>query len=558
MGMVVALCLFHCSSIASCSELNGAWKYREGDSPVDLQGRLEWIQSAIDEDPEWQFYDYPHQPPIADDAHFVWLSTVLPAEHHTSPLLFLTTTEQSFRVFLDNELIYQYGNLKYQQFSYGYNWHLIPLPENYAGKHLTFQIYSNYPTRLGIFDRMTLDNSVRQTIRLFQYDAMYVVAFPVTIFMILIMICYYLSMHKHTRLHVYAMIFFSVFAVWLVAASNTKLLFLNYPVFWWYLLLLSVYCMPIFLNLTAYEVIDDEFKKSIKYVAWYYTGLCVTAVFGELLGFNSMNYFLSIFYLTGTVMQGLVVYQLSISAYRGNEDAKAILIGMLGLPLAALYDALGAHFRVIPWVTHVTPLGIFAFAFFILRILSYNVRKEQQLADLASNLQDEIQVVTQKSQIDPLTKCFNRSKFDEALDKEITMMGQDAVPLSMLMIDIDFFKRINDTYGHDVGDDVLVKFTEVVRAQLDKRHIFIRYGGEEFVILCRDSELKDAYELAEKIRSVVADTIFIEKEKITCSIGVSLWRNTGVNRGKFLKRADLALYAAKNRGRNKVILEDEI
>lgn len=104
----------------------------------------------------------------------------------------------------------------------------------------------------------------------------------------------------------------------------------------------------------------------------------------------------------------------------------------------------------------------------------------------------------------------------------------------------------------------MIRFTEVIRTKLDKRHIFIRYGGEEFIILCRDSDKEEASQLAELIRRTVEDSILLEDEKITCSIGVSQWRNTGTNNGNFLKRSDLALYAAKNRGRNKVIVEDEI
>lgn len=545
-------------SVALCSELNGEWKYHEGDLLVAEDKAELWLQSAIANDQEWKSFDFPHQPPLSVNTNVVWLTTTLPKGQYISPLLFFTTTEQSFRVYLDKKMIYQYGDLQYKRFSYGMSWHMVALPEEYEGKNLTFQMYSNYPDRLGIFDRMMLDDSVRQTIRLFQYDAMYVVAFPVTIFMILIMICYYLSMHKHYKLHVYAMIFFSFFALWLVAASNTKLLFLNFPVIWWYLLLLSVYSMPIFLNLTVYEVIEDNKKKKIKLVVAYYIVLALIAIIGECIGLSTMNYLLSPFYISGGIVQSYVAYQLAVSAYRGNEDSKVLLIGLMGLPLAALYDGLGAHFRIVPWVTHVTPLGIFAFAFFILRILSYNVRKEQELTDLALNLQDEIAVVTQKSQIDDLTKCYNRNKFNEALEKEVALSSHNASPLSMLMIDIDFFKRINDTYGHDIGDEVLIRFTEVIRTKLDKRHIFIRYGGEEFIILCRDSDKEEASQLAELIRRTVEDSILLEDEKITCSIGVSQWRNTGTNNGNFLKRSDLALYAAKNRGRNKVIVEDEI
>ena len=126
-----------------------------------------------------------------------------------------------------------------------------------------------------------------------------------------------------------------------------------------------------------------------------------------------------------------------------------------------------------------------------------------------------------------------------------------------MMFDIDFFKSVNDTYGHDAGDRVLIDFTRIIRRQLDARHTFIRYGGEEFVVLCRGFSREEAKKLALEIGASVQDAAILAKRRITCSIGISQWHaGSSDSARQLLKRSDLALYAAKQNGRNQVAAED--
>ena len=546
-------------ALASAGELNTVWRYREGDSPRDAQGNYVWLQSLQSSDEGWSIYNYPHQPPLTADAHgFVWLTTVLPAEAYGSPMLFFTTTEESFRVFLNDRLIYQYGDLSYQRFSYGMKWHMVGLPAHYAGKRLTFQIYSSHAHRLGAFDRMSIDDSVSQMKRLFQYDAMYVVAFPAALIMFLIVGACYFGQSARRRLYVSLMLFFASFIVWLASACNTKLLFLDYPVFWWYLLMLSVYTMPIFANIIVYNVLEKEGRRYLRFVICIYGILWGVAVGGELVGFNSMDYCLSIFYTILALLQLFVGGLVIRSAVHGNRYSQALLLPLLGIPLLAIYDGIGAHFRFFSWVTHVTPLGIFTFIFFILRVFMDTMRKEEQLSELTNDLENKIMDVTQRSEIDPLTKCFNRSKFDAAIQQEVRIAEGHNARFALLMLDIDLFKRVNDTYGHAAGDNVLVHFADVVRARLDARHTFIRYGGEEFVVLCRSYDAVEAFHLAERIRQSVELSALLPGQRVTCSIGVSQWHNGEDDLESFYQRADQAMYVAKQNGRNRVMTEADI
>lgn len=168
---------------------------------------------------------------------------------------------------------------------------------------------------------------------------------------------------------------------------------------------------------------------------------------------------------------------------------------------------------------------------------------------------------------DALTGINNRRFFDQRLDEEISRHSRLESSLSCLFIDIDHFKVINDSYGHDVGDSVLKKVAELVRAQTRSIDVVARYGGEEFAILLGQSGQHKAIEIAERIRAIVADTDFPNGENhanITVSVGVSTINfQKRINEDPkligrhLLQRADKALYQAKQNGRDQVIfLED--
>jgi diguanylate cyclase (GGDEF)-like protein/PAS domain S-box-containing protein len=154
---------------------------------------------------------------------------------------------------------------------------------------------------------------------------------------------------------------------------------------------------------------------------------------------------------------------------------------------------------------------------------------------------------------DHLTKLYNRVKLDEEFAKEILRSQRFGHPLSIIVIDIDHFKSVNDTYGHLVGDSVLVNMAKLLEKNIRTIDILGRWGGEEFIIICPETESKDAYKLAEKIRQNVEKYEFTTVGNKTASFGVSQYV-TGENEQQLVDRADKALYKAKEEGRNKVIV----
>ncbi|NPA65961.1 MAG: diguanylate cyclase [Epsilonproteobacteria bacterium] len=151
---------------------------------------------------------------------------------------------------------------------------------------------------------------------------------------------------------------------------------------------------------------------------------------------------------------------------------------------------------------------------------------------------------------DPLTELFNRRGFLNIVTPYVTSSLQNRSPFSILFLDIDHFKQINDTYGHEVGDKVLKELSKILRRSLRKSDIITRWGGEEFIIFLKDTPLQTALEVAEKLRQTIQTYTNPDIPPFTVSIGV--YQNMDGNLDKSIKKADEALYKAKRNGRNKV------
>jgi diguanylate cyclase (GGDEF)-like protein len=154
--------------------------------------------------------------------------------------------------------------------------------------------------------------------------------------------------------------------------------------------------------------------------------------------------------------------------------------------------------------------------------------------------------------IDPLTKIPNRYQLNQYFDEFIARTERTGNEFSVLMFDIDHFKRINDSYGHYVGDCVLQAFSQSIVDNIRVVDKFGRWGGEEFILLLDGADEHAAMEIGEKLNKIIANMNFDMFCSITVSIGVTKYR-VGETKEKCIERADNALYAAKNLGRNRVV-----
>ncbi|MGK3996027.1 diguanylate cyclase [Sorangium sp. So ce1024] len=160
---------------------------------------------------------------------------------------------------------------------------------------------------------------------------------------------------------------------------------------------------------------------------------------------------------------------------------------------------------------------------------------------------------------DALTKAFNKKYFLDRLETEVSYARRHSAHLSLLMFDVDHFKRINDTFGHLAGDYVLARIAKIASNTVRTEDVFARYGGEEFGILCRGVALENAGILGERLRLLVEGSVF-EHEGVrvptTISVGVAAHPDIPVQTGQqLIAAADEALYEAKRTGRNRVLLK---
>jgi diguanylate cyclase (GGDEF)-like protein len=161
---------------------------------------------------------------------------------------------------------------------------------------------------------------------------------------------------------------------------------------------------------------------------------------------------------------------------------------------------------------------------------------------------------------DGLTKAYNKKFFLDRLETELAYAKRHTADLSLLLFDVDHFKRVNDTYGHLAGDAVLVKLAKLTQGALRQEDVFARYGGEEFAVICRGVKLAQAGVLGERLRASIENGIFEyegQRLPVTISIGVAAFPVSKVETTtQLIACADEALYEAKRCGRNRVLLKE--
>lgn len=179
--------------------------------------------------------------------------------------------------------------------------------------------------------------------------------------------------------------------------------------------------------------------------------------------------------------------------------------------------------------------------------------KEAELTEINALLDQRSQTLEERVKKDPLTGAYNRAGIEDSLTTAIHNWKYKQLPLSLLLLDVDHFKTVNDTFGHAVGDDVLRELSALVSENIRVGDHFARWGGEEFILVCDNTDLVHAKELAEKLRELISNYSFSHQLTVTVSIGIAQIKQ-GETLEHLFYRADRALYVAKESGRNQVSL----
>ena len=243
------------------------------------------------------------------------------------------------------------------------------------------------------------------------------------------------------------------------------------------------------------------------------------------------------------------------------------IITAAALSMSALYKAYLIFFfsLIIPQIImliyfgehHHIGLVVLILIFIPATILLSKALYSSRLSNIEAhdNLEESVNKLHQLSMIDALTNIYNRRYFFEISKELIAIAEREQQTISLLMLDIDYFKKINDTYGHQTGDFILRDLVKEIEKIMRESDVFARVGGEEFAILLNDTPLDGAKIIAEKVRETIEDGIFTYDNisvDLTISIGISELNEENITIEDLYKKADKQLYIAKKNGRNRV------
>lgn len=541
--------------------LDGQWKYYDRGEIDPLLTTMtsgnanlmyddnRWIECSLEDDFEF-----------SPQSNGVILSTRLPKILRlNSPALFFVTRNEAVRVYLDSELLYDGQDFWRNRHVYGNRWHLVDLPDNYMGRQLTFQLYAENQKDLGRLMHVSVDEGMVQMQQIFKHDGFVYVLLPLSLIIIVILMQHYWVNDSHSCVgHPFIIAFILLCMVQAVAGMWSVLLVFDSMFFWYNAFMLSTLLLTVPLQLLACNLLEGRacsFVRGILVVSLLFFVLACAdeaAEIGLAEAVRVGSYWWS--------NLGLVV--ISIFLYwQGRQEAycRSLSWPIMATALAGIAIGVAWQYGMVDYQNGFSNLLVLPMLVYVIWLMRHMMVEEKRLSVENQLLEQEVRVEKHKAQVDPLTKSFTRAKLDETMENSVEAAEAGGVPFSLLMFDLDKFKSINDTYGHAMGDMVLVSFANIIRHNLDARHTFIRYGGEEFMVLCSQYGLEEAWQLAEQIRMDLEEAVILKDRQVTCSAGISCWHTgAGDSVQELQKRADDALYYAKNNGRNRCVLETKL
>lgn len=548
---------FHLSKIIQSlksSDEPTDWIYLDADLECDADTLPASVTSP---NAPWKPYGFPDQPPLhTNGQNTIWLRFTLPDALEPNDALFFDAIDQSFHIWIDDQLVYKYHETGDLVFTYGRQWHVVPLPIQSAGKVVTIASSSSNSYQLGVFGRFLIRTVGMSYLLLLIYDLPFILGIAVASILILCSFVYIKDHVATSRVFQSFIFFLIIFIVWMISTCNYNRLFIPSPSFWWDLHIFSVYLILPVWHYMLVQMTDEVYARRLHFLIIVHILIFFIVLIIDFITFDGFLFYAQRYYIQMSIVGGVFTsYWIYRSGKNGNPYSIAIALpSILCLILCAL-DALSFHYRLWPRTIFYTAFTAPLFTIFLFKIMEVNVRKRIETELRIKKLDSDIKEARKKAQIDPLTQVFNRWKFEEAYQqsREIAMATDGC--FSLLMFDIDHFKSINDTWGHETGDVVLQNFCQLLLSLTDRRHTLIRWGGEEFVLLCQHQDIHTAAEFANQICHHVASAKINPYAKVTCSVGVSTWHEDISDPFDLVSRADAALYRAKENGRNRVELE---
>jgi diguanylate cyclase (GGDEF)-like protein len=566
-------------------ELDRDWEYRWGDSPFDAEGLPLWTVQQED-GRVWSAISFPSNPPDRRGRNWVWFRTRLPDFTDRDPRIFIYSIDLAAEVYLENRLIYAYGDLEPQgrgRFR-GWPWHLIPLPEDFSGKQLYVRVFSDYRD-IGLWGEVILGSGADHMRRIIKRDIIRIIVAVISLTLSSIFLLLYF-LRDRQRSFLYLCLITLALVVRVVSETQSKQLVLQAPLLFEYVKAMSYFILPLFVILFLQEILGEQYRNITRGSAVVVLGLLVFTMIGCAMGLVRLcdTYLLfDIVAVCTMVFLGILSVK---AAAAGNAEARLVCFNFIIFGLLALYSILVTN-GIFPWTDEINYLLLFQFSLglaviLIRRLVSFQYRLEEyssklqsqseELTVLNQSLEEKVRERTRQLEVanrqlreekitlqitsitDGLTGVYNRTYALERFDHEVSAAKRYRKKLSVIMFDLDHFKRVNDFHGHQIGDSVLQRVAQIFRYTMRESDLIGRYGGEEFLIVLPETDCTEAALVAERIRKDVEAQEWSEPQlRVTISGGVAEYG--GGNAEQLIRRADSLMYQAKQLGRNRIVSE---
>jgi diguanylate cyclase (GGDEF)-like protein len=563
MGTFNVLLRFLCVGImAGLLLLSGSSAYASAPAPL-TDWEYRWGDASLEDDAPWSPIDFPSNPPERNGQKSVWFKTVLPEGEWRDPVLHITSINLVGQIYLDGTLIYQHGDMEAPRFI-GWPWHLVPLPENSAGKTLALRIHSDY-TSIGLWGDVEITDRIDALKGMLHASVqdLAVSAFS----LLLATLAAIFAMIGPERRGFFAIALFAFSSgLMLLAETPVRQLLADAPLTWDILRAASYFTLPIAIGLLLSHWLDGVPKRWMRRLWQLHLAYLVVSIGLVALGVVNLALTFPIFDVLLLLTLPLMLLLALLRVRRLNLEQRLFVTSFLLFAPLLLLDMLVAH-ELIPRRDVPLSYGALGFSLAIVGISLWHYRHTQrQLA--AANQTLEAQVTARTAELDTLveqlkglslqdalTGLNNRRHFDTLLHQEMALAQRKGSLLSLLMIDIDHFKKVNDNFGHDAGDAVLIEVAALLKKHFRGTDVVCRLGGEEFVALLPGTGTAEAQTRAEKLlkaqRNQALSHFHQPLGRITLSCGIATYPAHTMDPKRLLRLADTALYKAKNNGRDR-------
>ena len=506
---------------------------------------------------DWQPYDYPAPPPMPRNTTTVYLSWQIPfAARFSNDHVLFATTNQNVYVYVDDELVYMHGDWNDLTGARGRALHYIHLDQNIAGKRLTILLNSGYPNWLGSIDYFMLGTSETFLRCLSLSDAIYISSLSVTIALIvfLTMDLVWRGAKEHRRrIQLYIIGYLASFFLWTTGTSSFFPRIYGIPGVWWEIHLIMLYIIPMFCTRITQDIVSPRYIEHTRTIMKIFGIVFATATITEIAGLNGYMNLLFLFYPLLLIGSLVLIYTLIRSNWVHHPACRYACFAMTAMVIFGGIDAVHFAYHRLSAMLSTTVFSIYASIPFIFYTIREQMVRDAALAQENEHLVRELKISQNEAQRDYLTGAYNRHQLGEGFAAFSALSSERGFKFSFAIFDIDHFKSVNDTKGHLAGDAILRQIADTIHEEIDRRHLFIRYGGDEFILLALHYDLDAMVAFCEHLRHILEQRL----DGVTLSFGVSTWHGKKDRLRALIDRADRALYLSKEKGRNTVSAENE-